>query len=455
MRQIPAMMRFHFVVWAGLVAGTVLGSGCGGSIGTPPSASLPIVHTFDAAAAERGKTLLTVNTVSEGYIPRAGIESLWLVWPDGYSGDYWAAFRARYGLFEAPFANDGLPMGIRAVGDKVTFDCLLCHGSKVAGQLMIGVANSMLDVQGLIDDMTAAGKLAGIVPPYKLTNRTGAAGATDAVGMGFAFGQKIYGAAAANLRTDVGFERAPAWWQLKHKKWAFNDGSAVAPSFRTMAGTLLAFGLTIDQISQRAPEFEDIGNYILSLEAPKWPLGQLDLSKWAQGRAVFETSCSSCHGVYHGDHPSYPDQIVPVAQIGTDPDRTMLFGPNEINAINSTWFGDPPMIDTDGYLAPTLLGIWARAPYFHNGSVPDLAGALESSARPALWRRTGSEAADYDKDKVGWRYEVPTDHGDPSTIAGRKIYDTAREGLGNGGHKYGDSLSESDRTAVIEYLKSL
>lgn len=443
-------MRSYFI-WA---FGLVLAAGCE-STSVAPAGSLPMIHTFDQASADRGHDLLSLSTVSEGYIPRAGIENLWVVWPGGTPDDYWPKFRERYGVFEAPFPNDGLPMGIRAVGDKVTFDCLLCHGSVVAGLTLIGVANSMLDVQGLIDDMTAAGKLAGITPPYTLTNRTGAAGATDAVGMGFAFGQRIYGEQAAGLRTDVGFERAPAWWQLKHKKWVFNDGSALAPSFRTMAGTLLAFGLTIEQIAQRGAQFEDIGNYLLTIKAPAWPFGETDNAKWRTGRTVFESTCSACHGVYHGDKTSFPDMIVPVAQIGTDPDRTMLFGKKEIDAINSTWFGDPPMVDTDGYLAPTLLGIWARAPYFHNGSVPDLEGVLNSTTRPAVWKRTGMAALDYDQQKVGWRYTVPSERGDKSTIEGRKIYDTAREGLGNGGHTFGDTLSASDREAVIEYLKSL
>ena len=37
----------------------------------------------------------------------------------------------------------------------------------------------------------------------------------------------------------------------------------------------------------------------------------------------------------------------------------------------------------------------------------------------------------------------------------RKVYDTTRPGRGNGGHTYGDRLTEDERLAVIEYLKTL
>ena len=437
------------------VLGCVALIGCAPAMGIPEPQGLPVLHPYDAARAEHGHQLLTVDTVSSAAVPRAGIENLWLVWEDGYTGDYWAAFRARYGLHEARFDNDGLPMGIRPVGKYVTFDCLLCHASTVAGQAVIGVANSTLDVQSLLDDLEKAAAAIGVKPPVTLRDRTAAAGAVDAVGMAFAFGETYYGAPEGTLNKNCGWERAPAWWQLKHKKRAFNDGSGESPGFRTMAGTLLAFGLTIDQIAARADDFEDIGNYILSLEPPASPFGKLDLGKLSDGRKVFDKTCGGCHGTYGGDTASFPDVIVDAHDVGTDPMREELFRSQEVDAINSTWLGQPNLTKTNGYLSPTLVGIWARAPYFHNGSVPDLVGVLDSSSRPSVWRRTGVGAADWDMERIGWRYDVPTDMPDPNTLAGRKIYDTKRAGLSNAGHTYGDALSAVDRAAVLEYLKSL
>ena len=122
-------------------------------------------------------------------------------------------------------------------------------------------------------------------------------------------------------------------------------------------------------------------------------------------------------------------------------------------------FGEKyPTLDTPGYQAPPLDGIWATAPYFHNGSVPTVYTVLNSSARPARFRRlptTGTEA--YDPVRLGWKIEpieAPPEAELPS-LEVRKICDTTTYGKGNRGHLFGDHLSDDERMAVIEYLKTL
>ena len=123
------------------------------------------------------------------------------------------------------------------------------------------------------------------------------------------------------------------------------------------------------------------------------------------------------------------------------------------------WFlDDMPAITTQGYQAPPLDGIWATAPYFHNGSVPTLQQVLKSDSRPAFFTRsfrTGED--DYDSVRVGWKYAelkgLPNIHLHPHES--RKYYDTRQPGRSNRGHTYGDHLSEAERTAVVEYLKTL
>jgi hypothetical protein len=101
------------------------------------------------------------------------------------------------------------------------------------------------------------------------------------------------------------------------------------------------------------------------------------------------------------------------------------------------------------------VGIWARAPYLHNGSVPDLLGVLDPSQRPTRWKRVGSELDGYDTDRVGFRYEAVDTAPDPSTRDGRLVYDTTREGMGNGGHRYGEALTDAERSDLLEYLRGL
>src|SRR5207247_1286460 len=105
-----------------------------------------------------------------------------------------------------------------------------------------------------------------------------------------------------------------------------------------------------------------------------------------------------------------------------------------------------------------LDGIWATAPYLHNGSVPTVYHVLNSKTRPKLYTRsfrTGEE--DYDAVKLGWKVQAPEQGADPrlSAYERRKIYDTTQPGRGNGGHTFGDHLTDDERRAVIEYLKTL
>src|SRR5262249_46709671 len=115
-------------------------------------------------------------------------------------------------------------------------------------------------------------------------------------------------------------------------------------------------------------------------------------------------------------------------------------------------------LESEGYQAPPLDGVWATAPYFHNGSVPTLEHALNSKARPRIYTRSyGTGTADYDTQRVGWKVTVlaaPPERSVPG-IERRKVYDTTQPGRSNAGHTFGDALSTEERRAVIEYLKTL
>ena len=59
----------------------------------------------------------------------------------------------------------------------------------------------------------------------------------------------------------------------------------------------------------------------------------------ANGRALFEKNCSSCHGTY-GDKPTYPNQIVELKVIGTDPARATGMSSGLVAHYNTTWLGE-------------------------------------------------------------------------------------------------------------------
>ncbi|PIL21389.1 hypothetical protein P775_04620 [Puniceibacterium antarcticum] len=100
--------------------------------------------------------------------------------------------------------------------------------------------------------------------------------------------------------------------------------------------------------------------------------------------------------------------------------------------------------ETAQYRARPLNGIWATGPFLHNGSVPTLRALLSPVAeRPKTF---SLDASGFDSADVG--FDVPA-------ISGRSSFDTSISGNGNMGHTYGTTLSNVDRDALLEYLKSL
>ena len=114
------------------------------------------------------------------------------------------------------------------------------------------------------------------------------------------------------------------------------------------------------------------------------------------------------------------------------------------------------MAPATGYIAPPLDGVWATAPYLHNGSVPDLRSLLDSRLRPDFWQHRVNPRT-YDPTVLGWEYELlrhdKSAVGEPNAKA--RVYDPTLPGYGNDGHLFGDGLTDAERTAVIEYLKTL
>jgi hypothetical protein len=97
-------------------------------------------------------------------------------------------------------------------------------------------------------------------------------------------------------------------------------------------------------------------------------------------------------------------------------------------------------------MARPLDGLWLRAPYLHNGSVPTLADLLApADMRPVTFRR-GIDL--YDPVRVGFVSTGPAAEGRGT------LYDTNLPGNSNAGHLFGVTLSDANKRALIEYLKT-
>jgi mono/diheme cytochrome c family protein len=193
-------------------------------------------------------------------------------------------------------------------------------------------------------------------------------------------------------------------------------------------------------------EVDWLHEYLSNRPAPKFPFA-IDSAKAASGKNVFDKHCASCHA------SERTGTRVPVEEIGTSPARLDTWNKDAAIAANKVvsdmGIERNGLVEEslNGYIAAFLDGIWLRAPYLHNGSVPALRDLLEPAAkRPKVFYR-GYDV--YDPVKVGFITQ-----GEEAMQVGTK-YDVNDRGNGNHGHEYGVTLSEQDKDALIEYLKTL
>ncbi len=202
------------------------------------------------------------------------------------------------------------------------------------------------------------------------------------------------------------------------------------------------------------------------LKAPVWPadlLGPIDQTKAKAGEQVFNTTCRNCH---------QGNRFFALVDVGTDPERANSFGqpvaggtpfPKAIqpilDGVKARAFADDGISAADQaamdanpviwrapgqYMTRTLTGVWATAPYLHNGSVPTLWHLLHPDQRPAKFI-TGNR--EYDPAKVGY-----------VTDGAGWTFDTTQPGnsnIGHAGDQYGTNLPEEQKAALLEYLKTI
>ncbi|WP_300444565.1 cytochrome c [Zoogloea sp.] len=217
-----------------------------------------------------------------------------------------------------------------------------------------------------------------------------------------------------------------------------------------------AFGTGVTPPTLDVPRIKRVEDWILEAEPPAFStLFSIDPALAARGAPIYREYCAACHGASGRDFSGeYVGRVTPLAEISTD--RRRLDSYSETLAVNqATLYAGYPwrfsqFRKTHGYANMPLDGIWLRAPYLHNGSVPSLRDLLEpAAARPVeFWR--GNDV--FDPVKVGFVSDQPE-------AGGQKFFrfDTRAAGNGNGGHEgraYGTALPADDKAALVEFLKT-
>jgi mono/diheme cytochrome c family protein len=189
-----------------------------------------------------------------------------------------------------------------------------------------------------------------------------------------------------------------------------------------------------------------IQRYMRTVKPPAYPLA-VDASLAAAGATVFQGQCASCHAI----GGARTGTLIPVTEVKTDPHRLQMWTPASADAYNKYADGYAWKFShfrsTQGYASVLLDGLWMRAPYLHNGSVPTLDDLLKPAAdRPKyFWR--GYDL--FDPAGVGFVTTGP----DAQRVG--TPYDTSLPGNSNAGHEYGTALAPDQKHALIEYLKTL
>ncbi len=355
-------------------------------------------------------------------------------------------------------------------------NCLGCHATMFRGEFVIGLGNTTRDWTPGTGATARTKQLAS----FMLSNNPealrevelfleGAAkleGKTAAPfrGLNPAFRLEEVSAARRDPRTlervdEPAFQIAdtviasdvPPLWNLRKKHALYYNAMGRGDFARLIQQIGMVLIEDADEAEAIQPGMRDLMAYLMTLEPPEYP-EPVDAQLAALGEGIFLNRCASCHGTY-GDDETYPNLLVPTEIVGTDPLYAQTLRESGlIDWFNRSWFaadGAAYAAPESAYIAPPLDGVWATAPYFHNGSVPTLLGVLDSTRRPARWTRSFStDAHAYDLDNVGWLHEA-TDRD------GTDVYDTTVPGFGNAGHTFADDLDAPSRRALLEYLKTL
>ena len=231
--------------------------------------------------------------------------------------------------------------------------------------------------------------------------------------------------------------------RVRQGLWLHWDGNNNSVDERNKSAAIGA-GATPDSIDLAS--LDRVAAWALDLKPPPFPAARIDAARAEKGRPLYEAACARCHALNGAE----VGQVTPVAAVGTDPERLNSFTAVLAERMNTLGTGRPWKFShfrkTEGYANMPLDGVWLRAPYLHNGSVPTLRALLFPEERPMTFVR-GYDV--YDWQRVGFVSEGA------DAEKGGVAFDTRLRGNSNAGHVYGRELPAADREALIEYLKTL
>jgi hypothetical protein len=243
------------------------------------------------------------------------------------------------------------------------------------------------------------------------------------------------------------------WHQAKREgMWLHWDGNNNSVEERNRSA---AFGTGAIPPTLDRPSLKKMERWLRDAAPPAYPY-PIDQSLVRRGAPLYAEYCGRCHGESGTNFAgALVGQVTPIGEVGTDPHRLDSYSADLAANQNLLYTAYPEdrfrhFRKTYGYANQPLDGLWLRAPFLHNGSIPTLRDLLKPAAeRPKRFYR-GDDV--YDPQNVGFVSDVPAEKS-------KKFFafDTALPGNSSAGHdgpSYGTELSATDKDALIEFLKT-
>jgi hypothetical protein len=247
------------------------------------------------------------------------------------------------------------------------------------------------------------------------------------------------------------FNQGPRGEQQMDLHW---DGNNASLQERNLSAALGA-GVTEQSVDHAS--IDRVADWLQNLHPPASPY-RPDAKQVEAGRQIYMAQCASCHGSLGSDGYVFEGVVLgkvePNSGLGVDKSRLDSYT-EKLRDYQLTLFKDVDggkyrfryFKKTDGYANLPLDGLWLRAPYLHNGSVPTLADLLSpADKRPKAFVR-GLDVLDPNKGG----FEAPPCTPEQKIQAGF-CFDTSVRGNWNGGHEYGVELPATDKAALLAYL---
>jgi hypothetical protein len=304
----------------------------------------------------------------------------------------------------------------------------------------------------------------------------------------------------------------PFIWALKYTALLHYTANSNSVTMRNVGESIGLGSIVLDDQGDSTTNMynlERLERLAYKIKVPEWEgifknEAPVNYYSAKQGKVIYEQNCASCHTASEKVGPEHVMNLykmIPLVELGTDP----MVAKNIVQPVGTTPFKDSifntmklikeryyeqnhvskqdqeiweardtrgPEFFRDtylgenaaekhgvdygdiqkgmGYRARHLAGIWATAPFLHNGSVPSIADLLKTgSDRPKFFTVGDRE---YDVQNMGY----VTDR--TLKKCGKdddRCFDTTQIGNSNLGHEYGTGLEEHDKRDLMEYLKVL